>query len=245
MLHIARVFLFLSLVTTALQLESPPPSAHPNDEDAKVNAAHDERQVLDDAQPVIAIWWHGGRQLRGPGSLLLVVLSDGTVIFADSKQPGGEGLRVGRLDEAAIDSCIMELRTIGFFQFPKDQRTYAGPDSEVMSLFGRDGRIAAVLTSWHERWTNDDSVVVTSRGVISLRGRAKEEFLDARDSDYARFRRIWDNAKTRMLALTPEESEPFHGDWRAVHERVGQLLRAHAGQASASKESARHSTSDR
>ena len=151
------------------------------------------------------------KHLPEGGSLVLVVLSDGTVIFrertegcnrsVDWTECGRGCLRVGRVSQTVIRDCVRRLRSLGFFGVPVEHRDHGGPDAPYLSLLASDGDATVILSSWHELWAADYPY------------RYRPEF--------GRFVPVWDKSKGAMQSLVPIESAmPFHGDWTSVYERL-------------------------
>ena len=163
-------------------------------------------------RPIIAAWVSGGWDDPDPCSLVLVVFANGYVLFADSKEPHHRCLRAGQIPKALVEEATARLRDLGFFSFSEQERSHYGPDAAAMSLLAVDRGEMAVLTSWHELYADDKNVVATSHGLMLRGDRPLEELLDPPGSEYARFRRVWDEAKAVMGGLLPRESEPFQGD---------------------------------
>ncbi len=188
----------------------------------------DQPAVEGTARPVaVMVWNHPPRPsgtVHAPHEALVVaVWSDGQIVFRGTSPDGTPHLRRGRIGGGAVDACMARLRSQGFFAFPKPTMHYMGPDAAYVKLWVRDGSRQRAFDSWHENWADNDKVVVTSAGVIALEGRPKEQFLDPPDSEYARFRRLWDKTKATLLALIPEESEPYGGDEEELVEQLRRL----------------------
>lgn len=178
--------------------------------------------VTNGAAPVIAITTVPAHWSRNPALLTLAVWEDGRVVFA--REPAGTTEhREGRVSAKAVTRCLKRLREAGVFEFPYENSAHYGPDSEFVVLYARNGEDEIELKSWHEIFERDGRHVVNSHGVHSHQGRERESLLDPPDSPYVKFRRIWDVTKRELLALIPEESEPFDGDWEATYDRVGEV----------------------
>lgn len=178
--------------------------------------------VTNGAAPVIAITTVPAHWSRNPALLTLAVWKEGRVVFA-RERAGQTEHREGRVSADAVTRSLKRLREAGAFELPYENAWHSGPDSDVVVLYARDSDDELKFGSWHEIFERDGRNVVNSSGVHPLRGPKRERLLGPPNSPYAEFRRIWEITKREMLALVPDESRPFEGDWEALYERIGEV----------------------
>jgi hypothetical protein len=104
-----------------------------------------------------------------------------------------ENKRTFIVSKGKMTKIFDNIESYGFFDDNKfKRREQFGPDSSFIVIVakykGKERRIA----SWHPIYENN-KIVASENGLISLDGKAKEEIIKGWTKDYQEYRKLWDN----------------------------------------------------
>ena len=118
------------------------------------------------------------------------------IIDVSSRLSEDRILRVEQLDDEAV--LLQELYDLALEHFPNGSWVNFGPDSAYRKIvfFSRGRKIQ--LSSWHPIYEQDPNVIASSKGLTSLVGKTREEFLAQDDPEYVAQRRAFDDIEARL-----------------------------------------------
>lgn len=139
--------------------------------------------------------------------VIVAVFRDGRVIYSHDLLNGGAPYGTTAVGHERIEQFLRDLEMLKCLSSPEYQSSYFGPDSKITTITGRLHDRFFEMRSWHEQFECDDGLIVTDRGVESLKDRTKAEVSKKTSPEYERFRTAWDKLRQRAAALLPEHRD--------------------------------------
>ncbi|MHC4798619.1 MAG: hypothetical protein ACYTF1_18440 [Planctomycetota bacterium] len=148
--------------------------------------------------------------------VIIVVWSDGQVIWSDDTLYGGRPYFMGRIASVTLSEFIKELTNRGLFKDSTRNDDYISLDSDHLVIAICDGSNRVMMSSDHELYETHPDVIGTAEGIMTLEGRSREWVRDKQPRYYKRFRKLWADIREASTKLIPSEGQPagdIHFKW--------------------------------
>lgn len=138
--------------------------------------------------------------------IILMVWSDGSVLYSSDFMQGGSPYQMGRIDTPVLDTFFKHVRSA----LSWDQSLYcydSAPDADTISIFLRDHDQSLYMNSWFELREESGMLVCTATAAESLDGRKLSDVINEQPAGYQKFRTLWETIRKESKTLIPKESE--------------------------------------
>ena len=153
--------------------------------------------------PAVAIWRESAAPRDWPRneSVVIVVWSDGTILWREQKPGASDSYRTAQVDRAHVDQLLADLDAAGFFASPEDTIN-VGPDASYTVIAARHGGKRKWFGTWHDPPPTDPNIVITDRGIERIeQGQPRPQ----PSAEYQQMIDTYDRARTLIEAIVPDE----------------------------------------
>jgi hypothetical protein len=159
----------------------------------------------DNSRPLVAVWredWSSLAKDLGP-FLIAAFWPDGRTVWSKDNVMGGPPYYQGRISPEVLDKTLRELESEKVFSAPYARLGSFGPDSFFTAIYLSYRGNTFLDRSWHEIAERNPKMVATSRGIVALDGKTRDQVLAGDTEDYLKYRALWKGIRAKLASLLP------------------------------------------
>ncbi len=141
--------------------------------------------------------------------LIVAIWKNGRIVWGADPADGGPPYYVGTIRPDQVRAVLETISQMGLFDDPdiERHRINYGPDAPFIAIAIDDGTRCQQLSSWHELFERNSTLVATEQGIESLNGRNRDEVLAGCSAGYRKFREVWEQIRKLLRDIIPIDGE--------------------------------------
>lgn len=177
-----------------------------------IKASGQDAKAIAEAKEVIAIYTNDwGRGSSGGPKVIASVWGDGSMVWSKDSLNGGPPYFTAKLKPDDVAAVFKSIDNAGAFEFPKEQRSHFGPDSQFTTILVRRGGKELKLASWHELYEANGKLIAAAHGLTGLDDRKLIPALAKEPAEYLHFRMTWLELRLAVANLIPKSGNEIAG----------------------------------